>query len=76
MKGFSRILLTGLLACTLVPAFAIDDLLNKYRIDTAVWCSGDLRGQPVLELAPGEVETFTINASDSRWRLSVEVEPT
>lgn len=76
MKGFSRILLAGLLACSMLPAHAVDKLLNKYRIDTAVWCSGELCGQPVLELAPGEVKTFTINADDSRWRLSVEVEPT
>ncbi|MDT8438220.1 MAG: hypothetical protein RQ729_04330 [Wenzhouxiangellaceae bacterium] len=47
-----------------------------YEIETAVWCSGDLRGQPRLQLAPGAADSFVINANDVRWRLQVEVEET
>jgi len=46
-----------------------------YRVESAVWCSGDLRGQPRLDLSPGASESFEIDAGDERWRLRVEVEP-
>ena len=45
-----------------------------YQIESAVWCSGELRGQPELLLSPGVPGTFEIDGPDSSWRLSVEVE--
>ncbi len=75
MKQSIKFLLPALMVIMAFPALAIDDLLDRYRVDTAVWCSGDLRGQPVMTMAPGEPETFTINAGETRWRLKVEVEP-
>ncbi|MDT8450900.1 MAG: hypothetical protein RQ847_12095 [Wenzhouxiangellaceae bacterium] len=48
---------------------------TKYRVESAVWCSGSLRGEPELVLVPGTPGQFEINGADSRWRLNVEVEP-
>ena len=48
---------------------------SKYRIESAVWCEGELRGQPRLTLVPGARDSFEISARDNRWRLTVEVEP-
>jgi len=45
-----------------------------YRVDAAVWCSGQLRGQPELLLTPGKTGSFEIDAPESDWRLTVEVE--
>lgn len=47
----------------------------QYRIDAAVWCSGQLRGQPELILTPGKTGSFEIDAPESDWRLTVEIEP-
>lgn len=48
---------------------------TRYRVESAVWCSGELRGEPELVLAPGVPGVFEIHSPDSSWRLSVEVEP-
>lgn len=48
---------------------------TKYRVESEVWCSGDLRGQPELLIAPGESQHFEIDAPNTRWRLNVGVEP-
>ena len=47
---------------------------TRYRVESAVWCSGELRGEPELLLAPGVPGVFEIHGPDSSWRLSVEVE--
>jgi|SRR6056297_208066 len=47
----------------------------RYRVESAVWCSGELRGEPELLLEPGVPGVFEIHSPDSSWRLSVEVEP-
>jgi len=47
----------------------------RYAIESAVWCSGELRGEPELVLSPGVPDTFEIHSPDSSWRLSVEVDP-
>ncbi|HKL53217.1 MAG TPA: hypothetical protein VJ902_04610 [Wenzhouxiangellaceae bacterium] len=46
----------------------------RYAIESAVWCSGQLRGEPELLLRPGIPGTFEIHSPDSSWRLSVEVD--
>lgn len=45
-----------------------------YVIESAVWCSGELRGEPELTLAAGIPGTFEIHSPESSWRLSVQVE--
>ena len=57
----------------LAPAAAVEESL--YRVESAVWCSGELRGEPELVLRPGVPGVFEIHSPDSSWRLSVEVEP-
>ncbi|HMB38551.1 MAG TPA: hypothetical protein VKO85_05695 [Wenzhouxiangellaceae bacterium] len=47
----------------------------RYAVESAVWCSGELRGEPELVLSPGVPGTFEIHGPESSWRLSVEVEP-
>lgn len=47
-----------------------------YQVETAVWCSGDLRGESELKLEAGQSESVEIEANDTTWRLSVEVENT
>lgn len=66
-------LLLALSAAT--PHAAEETASNQYRIESAVWCEGELRGQPRLTLAPGARDSFEISARDNRWRLTVEVEP-
>ncbi|MFO7764519.1 MAG: hypothetical protein R6V61_12395 [Wenzhouxiangellaceae bacterium] len=68
-----------LLACSSLSAIAqmetIDgDAPTRYKVDSAVWCSGELRGEPELLLSPGVPDTFEIDGPESSWRLSVEVE--
>ncbi|MBL38749.1 MAG: hypothetical protein CMP07_10125 [Xanthomonadales bacterium] len=48
---------------------------TRYRVESAVWCSGELRGEPELLLQPGVPGVFEVHSPDSSWRLSVEVEP-
>ena len=50
------------------------DEAPRYKIESAVWCSGELRGRPELLLSPGVPGTFEIDGPESDWRLSVEVE--
>jgi len=57
----------------LAPAATVEESL--YRVESAVWCSGELRGEPELVLRPGVPGVFEIHSPDSSWRLSVEVEP-
>jgi len=74
---------TGMIAITLLLALLAAAPLaaeeassdNTYRIESAVWCEGELRGQPRLTLSPGARDSFEVSARDSRWRLTVEVEP-
>lgn len=47
---------------------------TRYRVESAVWCSGELRGEPELVLQPGVPGVFEIHSPESSWRLSVEVE--
>ena len=47
----------------------------RYRVESVVWCSGELRGEPELVLKPAVPGVFEIHGPDSSWRLSVEVEP-
>ncbi|PKL95113.1 MAG: hypothetical protein CVV18_06715 [Gammaproteobacteria bacterium HGW-Gammaproteobacteria-8] len=65
------------IACLiLIAATAVaEEPQQRFRIESAVWCSGELRGQPRLDLAIGETGKFEIDAVDSRWRLQVEIEP-
>ncbi|MBS3743411.1 MAG: hypothetical protein KGY48_03555 [Wenzhouxiangellaceae bacterium] len=68
-----------LFACWSLPAMAQmetpdGDATPRYKVDSAVWCSGELRGEPELLLSPGVPGTFEIDGSESSWRLSVEVE--
>ena len=51
-----------------------DETQQRFRIESAVWCSGELRGQPRLDLAAGETGEFEIDGAGTRWRLQVEVE--
>ncbi|HKL49674.1 MAG TPA: hypothetical protein VJ908_00790 [Wenzhouxiangellaceae bacterium] len=55
------------------PADGLEE--TRYRVESAVWCSGELRGEPELVLQPGVPGVFEIHSPDSSWRLSVEVEP-
>ena len=72
--------IAGLLLLTLsMTASAQMDTIDgdeapRYRIESAVWCFGELRGRPELQLSPGVPGTFEIDGPDSSWRLSVEVE--
>lgn len=70
------------LAFLVLPALAIAQAGSgeaaaepRYRVESAVWCSGELRGEPELLLEPGVPGVFEIHSPDSSWRLSVEVEP-
>lgn len=65
-----------------LPAIAQMDTMDggeapRYRIESAIWCSGELHGQPELLLSPGVPGTFEIDGPEpeSSWRLSLEVEP-
>lgn len=76
MKFFVATLLMALpmlVAAQSAPADAADS--SRYRVESAVWCSGDLRGEPELVLEPGVPGVFEVHSPDSSWRLSVEVEP-
>lgn len=55
------------------PAESIDG--TRYRVESEVWCSGEMRGEPELVLEAGVPGVFEIHSPDSSWRLSVEVEP-
>jgi hypothetical protein len=48
---------------------------GRYRIETAVWSEGQLRGEPELELAAGKAGRFVVRGPESAWRIGVEVEP-
>lgn len=63
-----------LLSAATGAAGAAENDLPRFHVESAVWCSGELRGQPELLLEPGRSGQFEIDAPDSRWRLSVEVE--
>lgn len=67
-----------LLFLPLISAAQVDPVdgeqAPRYAIDSAVWCSGELRGEPELILSPGVPGTFEIHSPDSSWRLSVEVD--
>lgn len=56
-------------------AAVAEEASDRFRIESAVWCSGELRGQPRLNLTAGESGEFEINGAGTRWRLTVEVEP-
>lgn len=75
MRLFAVLLL---LTIPLLSAAQVDPVdgedAPRYRIESAVWCSGELRGEPELLLSPGVPGTFEIHSPDSSWRLSVEVE--
>ena len=76
MKFFSAILLMALPMLAAAQATANDDAdQSRYRVESSVWCAGELRGEPELELAPGVPGVFEIHNPDSSWRLSVEIEP-
>jgi len=62
-----------LAAAQAAPIDAADQ--SRYRVESAVWCSGELRGEPELVLEPGVPGVFEIHGPDSSWRLSVEVKP-
>ena len=62
-----------LASAQVAPAGTVGESL--YRVESAVWCSGELRGEPELVLRPGVPGVFEIHSPDSSWRLSVEVEP-
>jgi len=47
---------------------------TQYRVQSAVWCSGQLRGEPELLLEAGKPGQFEIDSPESSWRLRVEVE--
>lgn len=76
----TRLLATRLLAivCIALAATAAiaEQAQDRFRIESAVWCSGELRGQPRLDLAAGETGEFEIDGAGTRWRLTVELEPT
>jgi len=61
-------------AISLLLPLAVVAAESEFRVHSAIWCSGELRGQPELLLSPGETESFEIHASDATWRLNVEVE--
>lgn len=63
----------GLATALAAPGDTLDG--TRYRVETEVWCSGQLRGEPELLLKAGVPGTFEIHSPDSSWRLSVEVEP-
>lgn len=68
------LLLSAPLLCTAQPDVGQSES-RQYRIESAVWCSGELRGEPELLLQPGVPGTFEIHSPESSWRLSVGVEP-
>lgn len=47
----------------------------RYRVETAVWSEGQLRGEPELELEAGKAGRFVVRSPESGWRIGVEVEP-
>jgi len=73
-----RLLAALLLALPLLSAAQVDPVdgeeVRRYTIESAVWCSGELRGEPELDLIPGVPDTFEIHSQNSSWRLSVEVD--
>ncbi|MEX2498370.1 MAG: hypothetical protein WD397_05795 [Wenzhouxiangellaceae bacterium] len=68
------LLATPLLAAAQADPVEGGKVAPTYVIDSAVWCSGELRGEPELTLAAGIPGTFEIHSPESSWRLSVEVE--
>lgn len=76
MKFVSAILLMALPMLAAAQAARAEPTDGvRYRVESAVWCSGELRGEPELVLEPGVPGVFEIHSPDSSWRLSVEVEP-
>ena len=76
MKFLSTILLVALPILTAAQPAPVETAEEtRYRVESAVWCSGELRGEPELVLEPGVPGVFEIHGPDSSWRLSVEVEP-
>ncbi|MDT8410540.1 MAG: hypothetical protein RQ741_13155 [Wenzhouxiangellaceae bacterium] len=70
-----KTIIAFLLAFSLPGLAQNDSELLQYKVETAVWCSGQLRGEPELVLTPGQPGQFEIDSPESRWRLSVEIEP-
>jgi hypothetical protein len=66
------------IVCLLLCASAAmaDPAPERFRIESTVWCSGELRAQPRLNLVAGETGEFEIDGDGTRWRLRVELEPT
>ena len=62
------------LLCVAQSAPVDSEPAPRYAIESAVWCAGQLRGEPELVLSPGIPGTFEIHGPDSSWRLSVEID--
>lgn len=76
MRSVVALVLLALpMLATAQPASMDSGDATRYRVESAVWCSGELRGEPELLLQPGVPGVFEIHGPDSSWRLSVEVEP-
>jgi len=65
----------GLLLAPLALAQQDEVAPAQYRVEARVWSGGDLRGEPQLDLQPGNAGRFVVRAPESSWRISVEVEP-
>lgn len=76
MKKICAVLLVALPMLGSAQSAPVDTAdQTRYRVESAVWCSGELRGEPELVLKPGVPGVFEIHSPASSWRLSVEVEP-
>lgn len=73
MRIVAKILLLFLPLISTAQVETVDS--PRYRVESAVWCSGEFRGDPELLLNPGLPGVFEIHSPDSSWRFSVEVEP-